>query len=290
VKIGSSVIFDPGTYTNPDFEDLESRAYSDGARISSNSWGAAVGGAYNADAQRYDALVRDAQPASAVIPAAGKPGNDHRVRCWKQRPERQYGRLAWYGKNVITVGAAENVNPFGGADGCNTTDAQADNANDIVPFSSRGPTDDGRVKPDIQAPGTHISGGVAQASMAAPAGSGTGTANPCFNANGVCAGPGGSDFFPLGQQYYTASSGTSHSCPAVAGVAALIRQHFTNQSLPPPSPAMTKALMLNSTRYMTGVGANDNLPSNNQASAKSASTTTSTRSPSERAPRSAGGR
>ena len=73
-----------------------------------------------------------------------------------------------------------------------------------------------------------------------------------------------SNFFPAGQQWYTASSGTSHSTPAIAGVAALIRQHFINQALPPPSPAMTKALMMNSARYMTGAGANDTLPSNNQ--------------------------
>src|SRR6266536_4551700 len=32
----------------------------------------------------------------------------------------------------------------------------------------------------------------------------------------------------------------------------------------PPSPAMTKALMTNTARYMTGTGANDTLPSNNQ--------------------------
>jgi hypothetical protein len=37
-----------------------------------------------------------------------------------------------------------------------------------------------------------------------------------------------------------------------------------NQALPVPSPALTKALMMNSARYMTGVGANDTLPSNNQ--------------------------
>jgi hypothetical protein len=72
------------------------------------------------------------------------------------------------------------------------------------------------------------------------------------------------DYFPAGQEWYTASSGTSHSCPAVAGTAALYRQYFINQSLTPPSPALIKGLMMNSARYMTGVGANDNLFSNNQ--------------------------
>ena len=113
-------------------------------------------------------------------------------------------------------------------------------------------------------PGTHVSGGVAQASIASPTGSGTGAQLACFNGSGVCGGPAGSNFFPAGQQWWTASSGTSHSCPATAGAAALIRQHFINQALTPPSPAMTKALLMNSARYMTGVGANDTLPSNNQ--------------------------
>ena len=38
VKIGSSVIFDPGTFTSPNYENLQSRAYRDGVRISSNSY------------------------------------------------------------------------------------------------------------------------------------------------------------------------------------------------------------------------------------------------------------
>jgi len=100
--------------------------------------------------------------------------------------------------------------------------------------------------------------------LANPPGSGNGAAAACFDASGVCAGPSGSNFWPLSQQWYTASSGTSHSCPAVAGTAALIRQHFLNISLPPPSPAMMKALIMNSARYMTGAGANDTLWSNSQ--------------------------
>jgi hypothetical protein len=68
----------------------------------------------------------------------------------------------------------------------------------------------------------------------------------------------------VSQQFFTESSGTSHSAPAVAGACALLRQFFINQSLTPPSPAMTKAYLMNSARYVTGSGANDNLWSVNQ--------------------------
>ena len=43
-----------------------------------------------------------------------------------------------------------------------------------------------------------------------------------------------------------------------------MRQFFINLGMPPPTPAMTKGLMVNTARYMTGSGANDTLPSNNQ--------------------------
>ena len=43
----------------------------DGARISNNSWGSDVFGAYDADSQEFDAIVRDTQP--------GTPGNQEMV-------------------------------------------------------------------------------------------------------------------------------------------------------------------------------------------------------------------
>jgi hypothetical protein len=84
-----------------------------------------------------------------------------------------------------------------------------------------------------------------------------------FTATGVCA-LSNMNYFPLGQQFYTVSTGTSHSTPAVSGACALLRQYFINNTNVPPSPAMTKAYLMNSTRYMTGANANDNLWSNNQ--------------------------
>ncbi len=166
-------------------------------------------------------------------------------------------------KNVITVGASENTRPFGAPDLCNVGDDAADSALDVAFFSSRGPTGDYRIKPDLVAPGTHIVGGVSQseAQRAATPARPTGEALACFDATGVCGGS-VDGFYPAGQQWYTASSGTSHSTPAVAGAVALLRQWFLNQGLPSPSPAMTKAFLVNSARYVTGAG--DDLPSIHQ--------------------------
>ncbi len=260
-KAGSSVIFDPSTFTSPNYPNLQSMAYHDGARISTNSWGAAVSGAYNTDAQSYDALVRDAQPSGSTYPTAG---NQEMVIVFSAGNSGSgAGTIGapGSGKNIISVGAAENVQAFGGNDGCAIGDTGADSANDIISFSSRGPCQDGRKKPDIVAPGTHVSGGVGQAN---PVATGTGAALSCFTGSGVCGGV-SSNFFPsAGQQFYSASSGTSHSCPAVAGGAALARQFFINQGWGVPSPAMTKAMLMNSARYLNGTGANDTLYSNSQ--------------------------
>lgn len=275
VRVGSSVIFDPDNFTNPDAPTLMANAYQSGARISNNSWGDENSdGVYNTDSQVYDSVVRDAlsdagNQEMVIVFSAGNDGPDG-------------GTITPPGtaKNVITVGAADNVrslstanggNNPAGQDGCTTFDTDAANANAIADFSGRGPCADGRFKPDLVAPGTHIIGGAPQISPP-PAPTGTGAALACFLANGdgICGLLGSvaygaiSNFFPVGQQFFVESSGTSHAAPAVSGACALLRQYFINQALPPPSPAMTKAFLMNSARYLTGTSANDTLPSASQ--------------------------
>jgi hypothetical protein len=261
VKIGSSVIFDPDFFTFPTYANLQSRAYRDGARVSNNSWGANVFGDYDSDSQEYDALVRDAQPRNSSVPANGNQEMIIVFAAGNAGPGRSTVGSPGTGKNLITVGAAENVQAFGGFDGCFTSDGEADSANDMSSFSSRGPCIDGRHKPDISAPGTHVSGGVAQEDNPDV----LGTADACFtnNAGGICGGVitgGGRNlFFPDGQQLFSASTGTSHAAPGVAGGCGLIRQWFINTFGVPASPAMTKAFLMSSARYLTGSFANDSL-------------------------------
>ena len=132
---------------------------------------------------------------------------------------------------MITVGASEGVRPSG-IDGCGVTNNGADSARDIINFSSRGPTDDGRLKPDLVAPGSHITGAAPQH----PGYTGSGTCNP---------------FFP-GTTRYSLISGTSQAAPQVSGAAALIRRWYEMTEGGVPSPALTKALLINTATDLAG--------------------------------------
>ncbi len=243
-RVGSTAIFGGGTFDPPAYE---SQAYGLGARISSNSWGFqnAFGGPipdYDVNSQEYDFMARDAQSGTGgnqqytVVFSAGNSGSGSNTVS-----------TPGTAKNIITVAAGENDRQTG-SDGCGISNTGANNWNDIISFSSRGPVNssggDGRWKPEISAPGTHIEAGIPQSN---------------YNGSSVC-----NQYWPTGQTLYGWSSGTSHSCPAVAGGAALVYQWFLNNALPAPSPAMVKAAILSSGQYMTGVGANDTLPSNSQ--------------------------
>ena len=100
-------------------------------------------------------------------------------------------------KNVITVGACREREDRAASLHRRLRHQQAARTTRRTSSTSRarGPTDDGRIKPDVVAPGTHIAG-------TAP---GRTTATP---ASGVC-----STRFPPGSTLYSQSSGTSHSTP-----------------------------------------------------------------------------
>ena len=238
--LGSSKIFQSnGVFDLIDpYTKLVSEAYRDGARVSSNSWGD-VTNSYSIDSQEYDTRVRDATPS--------QPGNQEITICFAAGNAGSVKTISTpsTAKNVISVAASENSRKDG-TDGCGVTNSDADNAMDIAYFSSGGPLDDGRMKPDIAAPGSHVEGAASQ--------------NALFDGSAVCGESFGTKpYFPTGQTLYTWSSGTSHSTPHVAGAAALVRQFLINRG-EAPTAALIKALLLNTTSYMTGDRANGDLP------------------------------
>lgn len=238
-RLGSSKIFQStGRFDLIEpYTKLISEAYRDGARVQSNSWGE-VSNAYTLDSQEYDARVRDAAPA--------QPGNQEISICFaagNAGPGRRISSPST-AKNVISVGASESARKDG-EDGCGVPDGGADSAMDMAFFSSGGPLEDGRLKPDICAPGTHVQGAASQ--------------HPEFNGAGVCGEDIDKPYFPKGQTLYTWSSGTSHATPQIAGAAALVRQFFLNRG-EEPSAALIKAMIVNGATYMTGELAGGNLP------------------------------
>jgi hypothetical protein len=231
-KLGATRIFAPD-YTNPDLSQMLTMMYRDGTRVSSNSWGA-YNNAYTSECKFYDAFVRDSQFLTEgrqemnIVFSSGNRGPGGNLS------------VPGHAKNVITVGATEGIRP--GMDGCDIGTSGADEIESVASFSSSGPSNDGRTKPDILAPGSHIQGAQSQA--------------PFYNGAGIC----GPVNFPAGQTLYTWSSGTSHAAPAVAGAAALVRQYVEQTTGRVPSPAMVKALLLNSTTFVSGSGGGGNLP------------------------------
>ncbi|HXI93363.1 MAG TPA: S8 family serine peptidase [Blastocatellia bacterium] len=251
-RLGASRIFDQSGKMSGQlrFTNVASAAYSAGARISNNSWGNSSNG-YDAAAQEFDSLVRDARPSA--------PDNQEMTFVFSAGNFGAGGHVSSPGtaKNVISVAASENYRPEG-IDSCNLDGGGnigpdgADNVQDILRYSSGGPTSDGRAKPDITAPGTHIYGAASQA--------------PGFFGDGLC--PGVGLFQPPNQTLYTWSSGTSLAAPHISGAASLTRRFFVARNLlgdsRPPSPAMTKAYLLNSASYLSGENAGGSLPGERQ--------------------------
>lgn len=197
---------DGGYEAPPSFLAMTSDAMGAGADIGSNSWGDDTQGRYDISAAEFDALVRDGDGSGRPYILEFSSGN--------AGPGQQTVGSPAVGKNVIATGASQNdrFDYYLYAEG---QDSMAD-------FSSRGPAEDGRIKPDLVAPGTWISS--LRSSV-------------------------GNDEFAWGDIsfHYMFQGGTSQAGPHASGAAAVFVQYYREtQGGATPSPAMVKAALINS--------------------------------------------
>lgn len=226
-----------------DLNELFLQAYTNGARIHANSWGTSVYGSYTTDSRQSDEFMWD-YPEMLLVYAAGNDGWDSGDGVIDSY---SIGSPA-SAKNVLAVGASENDRAPGSGGYSSSTyggfwpwdfpvaPIRADyisRSADLVhqgmaAFSSRGPTDDGRIKPEVVAPGTDI---VSTRSRASGAGTGWGThPNSAYHFNG----------------------GTSMSTPLAAGSAALVRQYLRlYRAHPASSAALVKAALMHGARSLS---------------------------------------
>lgn len=215
------------------YADLFQPAYNLNTRIHSDSWGGPSGdppnpyGGYDLQAREVDWAAWNLKNL-LILYAAGNSGAD---ADYDGRVDSDSILSPATAKNVVTVGATENNRPnftqYNWGDNFSffaepiASDLLADNATGMAAFSSRGPTDDGRIKPDIVAPGTFI----LSARSHDPA---AGTGWLSYN------------------EHYTYNGGTSMATPLTAGSAALVREWLTKlRGFSNPSAALMKAALLN---------------------------------------------
>ena len=138
-------------------------------------------GAYDGGAASID-NVANAYPYYQIVVAAGNDRNDPNLDQIDYK--EGYDMLTGYGvsKNALTVAAVNQVLEYAGPSSVV-----------MSAFSNYGPTDDGRIKPDIAAKGVNVSS--------------------CGN---------------IGNAQYQSLSGTSMAAPGVTGGILLLQNHYNN--------------------------------------------------------------
>ena len=160
-----------------------------GSNVESNGFDCNMQGKYGVTAALIDAIV------------GGSLGAPFRI-VWANGNERQGSRC-----DIEGYGDYYSVAPPAGAKNHITVGALNSNDDSMTYFSSWGPVDDGRMKPDISGPGCQSGGD-----------------------GGVTSCSSGSD------TSYTTMCGTSMAAPTVCGLSALLMQDFRAQFPSEPDP------------------------------------------------------
>lgn len=216
-------------------------AYNNGVRVQNLSWGASVEGRYNLDARDIDSFVYE-NPDLLVVVACGNDGEqDVGAATGNPIKLKSLASLA-AAKNCLAVGATcspRTNGPYAGLtwksyDGTRppTSPPMSEfpltgNADVVAALSSRGPSDDDRIKPDLLAPGVGIAAARSADSRAR---------HPY---------PGHSDHY----QYLI---GTSMAAPLVSGAAVVVRQYLMEERTHTPSAALLKATLINGASWVRG--------------------------------------
>ena len=239
-----------------DIRDLFDLAAENGSLVHTNSWGSGVNGEYTTKSMQADDASRTYSNMSILFAAANEgvdSNGDGEVDL------DSLGSPA-SAKNVITVGASENdrytfckgdgtcwyTGTWGSSYGSPiSSDNNGGDVEGMAAFSSRGPTDDNRIKPDITAPGTWI--------LSTKSRSTTNVGWSSYDTD------------------YTYMGGTSMATPLTAGAVALLIQHLKeNVGHSNPSSALIKAIMAAGADDMTGQygsstnGAGETAPNNHE--------------------------
>ena len=186
--------------------DLLADAKQKTARIAINAWGLNGNyGEYTADSRSVDQFVKDERTLLPVFSVGDWDGNGVSSVTAPSTA-----------KNVLSVGVSTTGS--GGSPPQGSVDS----------VSREGPTADGRIKPDVVAPGIEICSGRAEEAR---------------TPSGFACGTGTHD---NGDPLYMSLSGTSQSASVAGGLAALTREFLREQvSIQSPSASLIKAAMIN---------------------------------------------